>query len=477
MSIQHSHTSGGGVLPKTYEKRLDVKTIRILRDLHFRSHWPSLCRRMMADELMQQDPRFEINGREFATHEVSPLFQSLIRKYYMTFFMDCYDEIMIAGVVFLRIVKSPSGDRVPLVLSSAHFGTMYDVWIRNTGGKNTYRVVKLQNSKNELITPKTMRDVIPIDHFGTAPGHSGEINSRLVSIIDAEVYYQYMMRMSLQAEYTLSNPPVITETRPEAPGALPMGEREIDYFLDGEFEHEQQKGLYRRDQAALKHVKDHFDMSYKFVETPKIHSQMGVFNNPLENNVRPLPHGHTVTSQVLPSRNTLMEEVTRTYEVQISATYGVPRALVVQDTSIRTAGAFDLVETALRSTLTYWNNIGGQLMTAVYLCIYYPEDCNWVAGITPSNGKPMTKEELFESVSKIADVKIVIPLGPHGTIEENRLLYEQGVILWDEYVMSARARNGFGALQMPEPPLITEASQETETKKRKQSEPKKNKDQ
>ena len=87
----------------------------------------------------------------------------------------------------------------------------------------------------------------------------------------------------------------------EAPGALPMDERQIDYFLDGEFEHEQRKGIFRRDNAVLKHIKDHFDMSYSSVAAPQVHAQLGVFNNPLEDNVRPLPqHGSRGGAHITP---------------------------------------------------------------------------------------------------------------------------------------------------------------------------------
>jgi hypothetical protein len=462
----HAH-SGAGSARKTNENRLDVATIHKLRDLHLHSHWPSLCRRMMIDELMQQDPRFEINGREFATHEVSPLYQELIRKYYMAFFLDAYDEIMLAGVVFLRIIKAPSGDRVPLVLSSAHFGTTYDVFVHHEGEKNLYRVVKLRNKNGETITPKTIRDVIPVDHFGVAPSADGRLNSRLLSLLDSEIFYQHLVRMTLQAEYTLSNPPLVTETRPDAPTSVPMDERRDSYYQDDEYNDELQRGIYSRDQSSWRQVRDHFEMAYQFMGKPVVNAELGRFTNPLENNVRPLPYGHSIASQALPSRNPNLPELLREYELKVSATYGIPRALVVQDVSLRTAGAFDLVQAALRSTLTYWNNIGGQLLTAVYRCIYYPEDCNWIAQVLPERGNGMTEAELYETASQIADVKILIPLGPHGTIESNRVLYEEGVITWDEYVMSARATNGFGALMMPEPPRDTGEEKEAEPKKKK----------
>jgi hypothetical protein len=418
---------------------------------------------MVIDELMRQEPRFEINGRIFASEEVSPLFRELIGKYYMSFFMDAFDEIMTAGVVFVRIRRANSGDRVPEVVSSEHFGGRYDVLVRNEGGKNLYRMLKLQNAKGEPITPKTMRDIIPMDHFGGAPSATGQLNSRLVGLLDPEIYYQYAMRMSLQAEFTLSNPPVVTETRPEAPAALPTDERRIDYYLDDEFEDEHQRGIYRRDHATRKQVEDHFARSYANVATPQVSSVMGRFNSPLENNVRPLPFGHTVASQPMPSRNPEIAEMVRQYEIRVSSTYGVPRALVAQDVSVKTAGAVELVSRALRTSLQYWNNIGGQLLTAVYRCIYYPDDCNWIAGILPKKGDGMSEEELYQSASAIADVRVFIPLGPNGTLEENRALFDQGVITWDEYVSVARATNGFGAMQMPEQPRIDPAASEKQS--------------
>jgi hypothetical protein len=135
---------------------------------------------------------------------------------------------------------------------------------------------------------------------------------------------------------------------------------------------------------------------------------------------------------------------------------------VAQDVSVRTAGAFELVETAMRSNLAYWNGIGGQLLTAIYRCIYYPEDCNWVANVLPQKKEEMTVEELFEEASKIADVRIIIPLGIRGDVKNHRELFDQGVITWQEYVQAARSIYGFGSAEMPEPKEPTEPEEPKE---------------
>lgn len=481
MQNGHFHAPGGtpGEKHKKNEFLLDVNTIRMARDIHFRSHWPAMCRRMMVDELIKQNPRFVMNGREFSTHEVSPLFRELIRQYYMTFFLDAYDEIMLTGVVFMRIIKASTGDSVPTVLSSEHFGRMYNVWVRNTGGKNQYRVEKIMNSKGDPIRPKTMRDVIPVDHFGAAPSMDGKLNSVVASLIDTEIYFQNITRLSLQAEYTLSNPPVVTETTQDAPLSVPLDERSMDVYENNEAAQEQQRGIYDRNRLALKNTKDHFDMSFSLVKAPRVPAELGQFHDSMHNNVRVIPYGQKVAQHVLPVRNARLEDMTRNYEVKISAAYGIPRALVVQDNSVRTAGAFDLVETALRSTLTQWNNIGGQLLTSVYLCIYYPEDCNFIAKILPGTGEGMTEDQLYSAVSEIADVQVIIPLGPHGTVDENVNLFDHGIITWDELVMSARSRHGFGPLVMPEPAKESPAPTKNAPVKRKKeedSEPKDKKD-
>jgi hypothetical protein len=282
--MQHNHYGGGGGYATTLGKNesyLDTKALGILLDIHLRSHWPSLCRRMMIDELVQQEPHFQINGRDIEADEVSPLFRELIQQYYIKFFLDAYDEIMTAGVVFLKIIKAPSGDRVPSVISGEHLGRYYQIIIRDTGGENIYRVLKVRNTKGELITPRMMPDVIPMDHFGVAPSKDGSLNSRLASLVDQEIYYQYVMRMSLQAEFTLSNPPLVTQTRVDA-AALPTDERQIDFYQDDEFEQEQQRGIYRRDRATVKHVQDHFQQSYASSNTPHVKEKLGEFNNSFE---------------------------------------------------------------------------------------------------------------------------------------------------------------------------------------------------
>lgn len=428
-----------------YELHLDYNTIHKIREMHFESHWPSLCRTTVLEYLRQEEPQFYMNGKKFENLDVNPLFNELVNRYYMSFCLDCYDEINIVGAVFFRFVRAPSGDNVPQVIRSEHFGTRYEIFVKDLEGENQYRVVKRKDKKGRYINPKTMKKVMVMDHFGVKPTSKGHIQSKLVGLLSHEIYYQYMIRFSLQAEYTLSNPPIVAETPPEAQGVLPLEERETDYYTPHEYELAKQQGLYKKDQENLKRVQKH-----QQTDSWQIPLRVGQVTNPVRENVHPIPTGLKIANAPMPQRNTNFVSWERVYELKVCSTYGIPRSLLVQDVSMQTAGAYQLVKDNLKVTLGYWNNICGQVLTAIYRCIYYPEDCNWIVNHFPQK-EEMTEKELFKKASRIADVKIVLPIGTHGSLQENYELYMQGVITWEEYVSVARKHNGFGQRKMEEP--------------------------
>ena len=441
-------------MQRPYEYHLDYATLHKLRDIHFRSHWPALCRRTLLEYLKQEEPRFSMNGKEFSSSDINPLFRELVNKYYMSFLGDCVDEINVAGVVFFRFRRAPSGDSVPVVIRSEHFGDGYEILIKDVDGANRYRVLKRKNKAGMKVTAREMKQVMVMDHFGGAPTHRGVLRSRLVGLLEHEIYYQYMLRFSLQAEYILSNPPIVTETPPEAAGSLPVEERETDYYTPHEYELAKQQGLYRKDAETVTRVQKH-----QRTEAWSVPLRLGQVADPVNKNVHPIPMGLKVISQAMPVRNARFSEVERVYELKVCSTYGIPRSLLVQDVSMQTAGAYTLVKDNLKVTLGYWNHVGGQLLTAVYRCIYYPEDCNWIVNNFPGKEK-MSEKELYKQASKIADVSVILPIGPHGSVEQNYELWNQGVITWNEYVKAARGINGFGHKEMPEPEKTPSKSKE-----------------
>ena len=144
-----------------------------------------------------------------------------------------------------------------MVIRSEHFGDGYEILIKDVDGENRYRILKRKNKAGMRVTAREMKQVMVMDHFGGSPTHRGVLRSRLVGLLDHEIYYQHMLRFSLQAEYTLSNPPIVTETPPEAAGSLPVEERETDYYTPHEYELAKQQGLYKKDAETVTRVQKH----------------------------------------------------------------------------------------------------------------------------------------------------------------------------------------------------------------------------
>jgi hypothetical protein len=146
------------------------------------------------------------------------------------------------------------------------------------------------------------------------------------------------------------------------------------------------------------------------------------------------------------------------YEYNVSVVYGVPRGFLVQDVSFKTAGASDILEAGLRHSLIQWATRESEIMTAVMRCIYFPRDCNFLFGELKSKYE-LPLGELLSIASELSDIQAVLPVSPAVDLEELTMLYERGVVSWEEYYLQCRTMKGMvSTIIPPEPPKPTEES-------------------
>lgn len=184
--------------------RLSSAQLRVLRNNHLKREWPALCRRILLEMILKDEPRFKMGDTSIYTYEVSPEFRENIRMYYMPFLEHCFDELMILGVVVVKIVQAPSGDYYPKVVPSKAFGYSYDfrIYRDEQTGSEVYKVFKLRKKDGTLLNnPVEDRKAFVFSGMMPTPGPSfdGDIYSVAASLAGWQQYYDRMMIFSMQA--------------------------------------------------------------------------------------------------------------------------------------------------------------------------------------------------------------------------------------------------------------------------------------
>jgi hypothetical protein len=434
--------------------RVDPAVVALLRCLHFETHWPAACRKTMLEMLFKEELRFNYGGTEVFANEVQPLFRELISGYFVPFLQDCYDELMILGVVIVRIVPGPTGDLVPVVVASDALGKFYDLRVyRNVNsGKPIYRVFRLVNKKGyQLPEPKEDKSAFVFNTLLKGPSVDGVVQSPVASLAAIQRAHDIMVQCNTVADFNLSDPTVVTET--DASSALVDAPQ--DMYAPGDAAADLD-GPYAQDHANQKHTLRHINSA---MDSSNIWFPTGEgfeLKKQIQNNVVPLPIGHrVVTGMPQPVRRPDMERMNNQYEYAVSVVYGVPRGFMVQDVSFKTAGASDILEAGLRHSLMLWASRLSLVMTAVMRCAYFPNDCNHLFGVFARLfGKdPQSLDRLLTIAGTITDIRATLPVSPAVDLEELTMLYDRGVVSWEEYVVQSRTMKGLITTTIPpEPP-------------------------
>jgi len=448
---------------------LDYDRISVMRRVHFRGVWPSMCRQMLVKLMASKDPEFSFGADSSKVKRPSPRFKEILEQFWKPFVLDCMDELMIVGIVVVKFKKVGEGDLVPIVISSEHFGSMYDVKMRYDpiAMHTAYEVWKNFGRDGQYSTPVVDRKAIVLRNFGWDPAASGEFYTHASRVEPLETYMAHLLQMSYIAEYNLARPSIVTETTLNAPQRFRVEE---GVYVDHDGDRRDPDSMYRQTVEDPRYVE--FDDAvnggtlahrwkpndqYKFEALPT-----------LLNNVTPLPPNHTVSQIPQPARNPHFKDATHDYEVKASAIYGIPRSIITQDTGVRAASSTDLVHEELRHTIAFWSTILSKIYTNVYNYLYMKDHWNMSLGKTLRRGEPMSKEELFATVDRKAEARVSIPLPPMIPLEQMHDMYDRRLMPWDEYYSLARLATGAPQRPPPpEPPRITEQADQTDqTRKR-----------
>ena len=182
----------------------DPRLIAEDRATHFCSEWPMLVRRFLLEMVLKEEPRFTIGSETTYTYDASPEFAEHVRRFYMPFLEDCFDELMILGVVVVKIMAADNGDMYPVAIPSDTFGDIYDfrIFTDYNTGKVDYRIFRLKD-ENGLALSQPYEDVDAWVFHGMmptpGPDRRGTIRSVVRGMAPWQRYYDRMMIFSMQA--------------------------------------------------------------------------------------------------------------------------------------------------------------------------------------------------------------------------------------------------------------------------------------
>lgn len=460
-----------GIFPQTANDRyarLNPEAIWALRKLHFQSHWPSLCRKTMLEMLFKEEIKFTMGGEDIYTSEITPIFREIIRGYYMPFLQDCYDEMMILGIAIVKIIKGPTGDLVPSIISSDVLGKIYElrIYTNYETGAPVYKIYKLVDKKTgqPLANPKEDKRAFIFNSMLKGPSIHGGIQSPLSALIPTQVQFDLMMQCNMLADYNLSDPTILTETQPNASNLSAVESATPMYAVDDPIADLQ--GVREQDTANKTHVLSHINSQ---MNSPDIWYPDGTFRlkKHIHNNVVAIPIGHKVAHNIpRPDRRNDLESRIKSYQNDVCITYGIDRGFLLQENSFKTAGAAETLQVRLRMTLISWSAHLSEIMTSTLRCIYYEDECNYLYGKLKSQNKSLSIEELIGKAKTLADVQAILPIAPDINLNDSIMLYDRGVISWEEFVIQTRTMNGWVTNNIPPEPQRKEESEEPPQKKK-----------
>ena len=421
-------------------------------ELHTKGYWPVMCRRFLKELMVNKEPHFIVGEQTHTTSQLNPTFRQIVRNYWMPFMHEVMDEIIVAGFVAIRFPKLPgTGDRIPKVLKSADYGRSHVVSVRHEPKTSSnvytvYRVKKITGDQTTLTDFELDRTSYVLANFNWEPTTLGRVQSIAASLLPWEDWMVKNQQFNMMAEYNLARPAIVTEMDSTAKQQSTGTER-TDYYA--EYDHltsNSDAGLFVREQAspyvkAFKKLVDG-DTGVQTGWFPPNSRELYMVQQHVRN-VVPLPPGHHVARQQLATRNPQYENYVRMYEETISAGYGIPRTLIVQDSAMRASGNTQLVNQTLRHTVMMWTDIFSTIYTEVYRKLYAASDVSFVLNNLPRKGlKALTPKDLFDLTAAVQDVRVTIPVPPTASIEELQQLYIQGIITWKEYHAALRGLVG-----------------------------------
>ena len=317
------------------------------------------------------------------TYDSHEDFQQHVHAHWQPFATELMQNLLMFGVCPYKVVTLPSGDAVPVVPT---FGT-YFLTVQPTADYSLhyrcYRNPCVVNAHHQQQQEDTDMHVLVMNHLDATGGLHGPIST----ILHLDAFVNDQMRNTTVANWISSNPTIVTTSQQKS-------EPRMEHHMHSAFTTSAQQQVQNSDRmrardshnidALQRQVDAIRDLnatqnstmrdSNTVVEKDSFSNQMQTRQHckQYEQNCLPLPHGQTITNQVLPRAPHDLLYLLKWKEDTICAVMGVPRSLFGGKEG---AGAAVGIKNSVNMrmlvvTVTRWKNTLATHLERVYWSVY-----------------------------------------------------------------------------------------------------------
>ena len=407
-------------------------------------------------------------------------FNEHVQRHWEPFAKHVMLNLLMFGVCPYKVTYTASGDAVPIVPT---FGT-YLITVQPTQDYTLkYRCYRSANQValgNAAYQEDTEMHVLVLNDMDTAGG----IHGPLVTVLTVDAFVNDQMRNTTVANWISSNPTIITTSQQKSDARMEH-QMHSAFTTSAQQENQQGERMRARDrhnidalQKQIEGVRDFNTTqntigrdSNTVVEKDSFSQQMQTrqHSKQYEQNCLPLPHGQTITNQVLPRAPHDMMHLIKWKEDTTCSVMGVPKSLFGgggqgSGNSIGIKNSINM--RMLNITVNRWKQQLGQMLEQVYWLVYAQDSLNAIAdnhyptaAATPppqkkqkttagdtSSGPAGVLHSPMDAQSEASDadteaplpqqrkrsqvphVRFLFPFTPSASIEEISYLFDRGAI-------------------------------------------------
>ena len=399
-----------------HAKVLDMGACDALWQVYSDTQFIKMCRDILRKRLFSDGIQFLKGFKTKTLMKPDLQMTELIEDYWTPFARDALDCILVMGIVPFKLF-TVGGETVPIIPTPGTYRIFYE--LDETGTMRFHGKTKGQ-------VPQTLT---VMSDFGYSPTYTARMTSIVATCVPNSVFLQSLHDEVLTSEFLKNNPVLYSESAQKE-----ISENEgisYDFFADAQELKRLPNTTFQRserDIMQLKAQRKAYSQALEFVRTRRNKSSAQMF---AEKNAAgalqrlvPLPPGQKLVKISSSSARNDFVNIVKNKQDELAAAFGIPRSMVMNDSNTKadTSGQHEL----FRSTVIFWQQLLGKLMTTVHSSIRSDKHEDALKEINKS--QDANKGNLYKLKEKEC-VLIHFPISIFGTSnEELRELYEEEII-------------------------------------------------
>ena len=428
--------------------QIDPKEISLTgMDLVHHYYWSvpiiQMCRNTIKQHLFSNGIQYK--GKDGQNKQL--LSQQLMEDYWLPFCEDALDSAMCYGFVVWRTRKV--GDTiVPIVCMK----DTYTVKMKIEDGVIEYKIYDTEEKSTE-----TIKGAYIYDEFGYKPKLNGSLMSIINTLIPDIQYYYTMLNCQVKLEKKRVTPPILTQIH-ERKGMGATGENEgidYDFYADADIANAEDDAKYKRNRKAIEDLRTQQKLYDEFFE-PNTNTEEYSAPTILDQMVA-LPSGQSIAPYPLQQGRNDLPVILKQLQDTICGVLGVPKSMIMSDTPHKadTTGTHQIFQ----STILWWKRQMSEMCQMIYNIINAQEIADKVNDKI-SKRKQSSSGDIYMATRGLQS-NITFPVTPFVSNEELYLLYQRGVIDWENYCNYISRNTSIPLLKIPpEPTQQLESNQQ-----------------